>query len=235
MDCSNEALRIDMGVVVVGAGDTTNSVSGYCNQCLNLESKIKTIECTCSGLRQEIEQERNGFKLLEGKFEALQVEKLVVEDELEVLKRRSQELEEKMSRIESNEENEEEDKVLQLMIENSVLECEKRKAERDVEYWKSKCNELKLIVEELDKKLVSEAGDRISMPDTEELHQVKGLQEVYKIAKADEMQNKACLDANPLFSDGVIGSLQSEDSGTSLAKKPKLASQACGRKQSFTI
>ncbi|MCD7453878.1 hypothetical protein HAX54_022556 [Datura stramonium] len=246
MDCSNEPLRIDMEVVV-GAGDTANSVSGlqresgYCCQCLNLESKIKTIEYTCSSLRQEIEQERNGFKLLEGKFEALRVEKLAVEDELEVLKRRNQKLEEQMCRIENNEENEEEDKVSKLMIENSVLECKKRKAENDVEYWKLKCNKLQLTVAELDKKLVSEAGDRIStkvlcvLQDTEELHQVKGLQdecnnlaqkmnlqEVYKIAKDDEMHNKAGLDANPFFADGEIGSLQSQGSGKSLAKTPSV-------------
>ncbi|KAK4362976.1 hypothetical protein RND71_018217 [Anisodus tanguticus] len=165
MDCSTESLKIDMGVVV-GVGDTTNNVSGICNQCLNLESKIKTIENTCSTLQQEIGRERNEFTLLEGKFEALRVEKLAVENELEVLKRRNQELEERMRQIDnnngSNEENEEEDKVLQLMIENSVLECEKRKAECDVEYWKSKCNELQLTVAELDKKMVSKAGDRIS-------------------------------------------------------------------------
>lgn len=252
MDCSNESLRIDMEVVV-GAGDTTNSVSGlqresgYCSQCLNLESKIKTIECTCSSLRQAIEQERNGFKLLEGKFEALRVKKLVVEDELEVLKRRNQELEEQMRQIENNEENEEEGKASQLMNENSVLECEKRKAESAVEYWKSKCNELQLTVAELDKKLVSEAGDRIStkvlcgLQDTEELHQVKGLQdecnnlaqkmnlqEVHKIAKDDEMHNKAGLDANPFSADGEIGSLQSQGSGKSLAKTPSVHANIVG-------
>ncbi|KAJ8554340.1 hypothetical protein K7X08_025018 [Anisodus acutangulus] len=240
MDCSNESLKIDMGVVV-GAGDTTNNVSGICNQCLNLESKIKTIEITCSTLQQEIDRERNEFTLLEGKFEALRVEKLAVENELEVLKRRNQELEERMRQIEnnngSNEENEEEDKVLQLMIENSVLECEKRKAECDVEYWKSKCNELQLTVAELDKKMVSKAGDRIStegLRETEEIHQEKGLQdkcnnlaqktdlqEVCKIAKVDEMQNKAGLD-------GEIASLQSQDSEKSLVKTPSVQAKLVG-------
>ncbi|XP_059304672.1 uncharacterized protein LOC132056470 [Lycium ferocissimum] len=224
MDCTNESLIVDMGLVV-GRGDTTNSVSGlkresgYCNQCLNLEAKIKTIEYTCSSLRQEIDQERKGFKLLEGKFEALRVEKLAVEDELEVLKRRNQELEERIRKIEnnneSNEENEEEDKVLQLMIENSFLECEKRKAESDVEYWKSKCNELQLTVAELDKKLAQKTD----------------LEEVYKIIKVDEMQNKAGLDANPFFSDGEIGSLQSQDSGKYLAKTPSVQAKLVGGNQ----
>ncbi|KAK6794587.1 hypothetical protein RDI58_008040 [Solanum bulbocastanum] len=89
MDCIDESLRVDVGVIVGGSGDTTNcmsrlkSESGYnCNQCLNLEENIKTIECNCLELRQGIEQKRNEFKLLEGK--------------IEVLKRRNQELEEQI-------------------------------------------------------------------------------------------------------------------------------------------
>ncbi|XP_049394028.1 LOW QUALITY PROTEIN: uncharacterized protein LOC125858314 [Solanum stenotomum] len=218
MDCSNESLRVDMGVIVGGSGDTTNCMSGLksesgynCNQCLNLEEKIKTIECNCSDLRQGIEQERNEFKLLEGKIEAL--------------KRRNQELEEQIRRIESNGSNEEEERVLQLMIENSVLECEKKKAESDVEYWKSKCNELQLTVAELGKKLDAKEGDTTST----RLHQVKGLQDEcdnltqkIHLQVVDEMQNKDGLDANPFSSHGEIGSLLSQDSGKSLAKTPIL-------------
>ncbi|KAJ8536853.1 hypothetical protein K7X08_035254 [Anisodus acutangulus] len=84
MDCSNESLR---------------------------ESKINTIENTCSSLQQEIDRERNEFKLLKDKFDVLLVKKRVVEDELEVLKRKNQELEEQVHRTENNggnEENEEE-------------------------------------------------------------------------------------------------------------------------------
>ncbi|KAJ8536852.1 hypothetical protein K7X08_035253 [Anisodus acutangulus] len=131
------------------------------------------------------------------------------------------------------------DKFLQLMIENSVLECEKR-LKVDVEYWKSKCNELQLTVAELDKKLVEKSRNRVStkvlcgLHDTEEIHQVKGLRdecynlaqetdlhEVYKTAKVDEMQNKAGLD-------GKIGSLQSQDSDKSLAKTPSVQANLVG-------
>lgn len=198
MDCSNESLRVDMGVTV-GAGDTADSVSGlkresgYCSQCLNLEAQFKEMENTCSTLQKEIDQERNGFKLLEVKYETLRVEKVAVEDELEVLKRRNQELEKRMHQFENNvinEENEEEDKVLQLMIENNILECEKRVAESNVESWKLKCKELELVMLELNKKFVSH-----------------------------EIHNKVGLDANPFFSDGEIISLQSQDSGTILLFK----------------
>ncbi|OIT23878.1 PREDICTED: uncharacterized protein LOC109216482 isoform X1 [Nicotiana attenuata] len=206
MDSSNESLRVDMGVTV-GAGDTTDSVSrlkresGYCSQCLNLEAKIKEIENSCATLQKEIYQERNGFKLLEVKYETLRVEKVAVEDELEVLKRRNQELEERMRQFENNgcnEENEEEDKVLQLMIENNVLECEKRVAESNVESWKLKCKELELAVLELNKRLVSKAGD-------------------YKD-----------LNAKSFFSGGEIQSLQSQDSGKSLTKNPCVQAECVG-------
>ncbi|KAK4350932.1 hypothetical protein RND71_030245 [Anisodus tanguticus] len=66
------------------------------------ESKINTIENTCSSLQQEIDRERNEFKLLKDKFDVLLVEKRVVEDELEVLKRKNQELEEQVHRTENN-------------------------------------------------------------------------------------------------------------------------------------
>ncbi|XP_009591428.1 uncharacterized protein [Nicotiana tomentosiformis] len=207
MDCSNESLRVDMGVTV-GAGDTADSVSGlkresgYCSQCLNLEAQFKEMENTCSTLQKEIDQERNGFKLLEVKYETLRVEKVAVEDELEVLKRRNQELEKRMHQFENNvinEENEEEDKVLQLMIENNILECEKRVAESNVESWKLKCKELELVMLELNKKFVSH-----------------------------EIHNKVGLDANPFFSDGEIISLQFQDSGKSLTKTPCLQAELVG-------
>ncbi|KAM3381875.1 hypothetical protein P3S68_007448 [Capsicum galapagoense] len=208
-----------MGVVeVVGCGDTTSSMSNilnrelsYCNSC---------------------EQENNGYMLVEGKFEALCVEKVAIENELEVLKRRNRELEEQLRGIEtkgSNEENEDEGEIVRLMIENSVLECEKKTAERDVEHWKSKCNKLEFIVAELEKKLVSKAGDGTStkvlcgLQDTEALHQVKGLQEVCKITKSDEMQN----------TDGEIGSLQSQGSGKSLAKTPSVQAKLVGRNKAL--
>lgn len=192
----------------------------YCSLCLSLEDKIKTIECTCSGLRQGIEQKRNEFKLLEDKFE--------------VLKRRNLELEEKIRRIENKEENKEEDRVLQFMIENSVLECEKRKAESDGEYWKKKCNELQLTVAELENKLVSEAGDRISAKvqglqgECNNLAQKMYPQEVYTITKVDEIQSKASLDANPFLADGETRSLQSQGSGKSFAKTPSVQAKLVG-------
>ncbi|TMW94730.1 hypothetical protein EJD97_009881 [Solanum chilense] len=189
MDCSNESLRVDMGVIGV-SGNTKN-----CDNCVNLEEKMMAIECNCSDLRQGIEQERNE---LEGKFE--------------VLKRRNHELEEQIRRIESNGSNEEEDRVLQLMIENSVLECEKKKAESDAEYWKSKCNELQLTVAELGKKLDAKAGDTAPTRVHGLQDECDDLTQKIHLQVVDEMQNK----------DGEIGSLLSQDSGKSLAKTPVL-------------
>ncbi|KAK4384881.1 hypothetical protein Sango_2612100 [Sesamum angolense] len=84
---------------------------------------------------------------LESKVGLMELKKLELEDEVRVLKERNQ--------LEKSNGNgqEEEDKVTQLMIENNVLECEKRRAESEVEVWKVKCKELEVHVVELEKRL----------------------------------------------------------------------------------
>ncbi|KAL7003552.1 hypothetical protein U1Q18_004704 [Sarracenia purpurea var. burkii] len=132
------------------------------------ERRSKEHEERCTMLKLEIEKRKSEYQLLEGKFSALEVEKIGIEDEIKVLKRRNVELEKRIARFEKEnnviceergmgnvvdltEENDEEDKVIQLMIENKVLECEKKAAESEVEVWKLKCGELELRVLELEK------------------------------------------------------------------------------------
>ena len=55
---------------------------------------------------------------------------------------------------------EEEDKMVQLMIENKVLEYEKKSAAREVEVWKEKYKELELYALKLNGGVVLKGGKR---------------------------------------------------------------------------
>uniref|UniRef100_A0A5B7C0S6 Uncharacterized protein n=1 Tax=Davidia involucrata TaxID=16924 RepID=A0A5B7C0S6_DAVIN len=148
-------------------------------------------------------QKMSECELLEGKFRAFEVEKIALEDELRVLKKRNDELEEQITRVEN--ENKvahegvtgmgrivdlvEEEKVLQLMIENKVLDCEKKRAESEVEVWKMKCRELESRVLELQKgSLVSREGE-CSLP--EKMNVGLGLPEMVarEISEASELKD----------------------------------------------
>lgn len=113
-------------------------------KCLDLEERSKQAEERCLVLENEVTKLKSEFMVLNGRFEALGTEKLAVEDELRVLKKRNEDLQERVvsqsgtadKLIDLNDGGEEEDRVLQLMIENKVLECEKKKAESEVVTWK---------------------------------------------------------------------------------------------------
>lgn len=121
-------------------------------------------------LELEIEKKKNDYELLQTKFRALEAEKFAIEDELRALKRRN-ELKDLSSHTEGGnkddcgdgqrmkgiidltEVEDEEEKLVQLMIENSVLDLEKRRAEREVEVWKKKYEELETWALQLQKSL----------------------------------------------------------------------------------
>ncbi|KAL0304381.1 UNVERIFIED_CONTAM: hypothetical protein Sradi_6306200 [Sesamum radiatum] len=118
-----------------------------CIRCLELQDKLTKANDKCGLLEIGMGEKNAVIEWLESKVGLMELKKLELEDEVRVLKERNQELEK------SNGNGEEEDKVTQLMIENNVLECEKRKAESEVEVWKVKCKELEVHVVELEKRL----------------------------------------------------------------------------------
>ncbi|RXI09623.1 hypothetical protein DVH24_025094 [Malus domestica] len=107
------------------------------------------------------------YEALEAKFRALEREKIAVEEEIKALKRESGGDEKKKICGGENgegigdlsEENGEEDEVFQLLVEIMVLECEKKKAESDVEAWKQKFKDLELMMLKLDKNSVLKGGE----------------------------------------------------------------------------
>ena len=137
-------------------------------RCGELEERSKKAEARCVELELDIQKKKSEYEVLEDKFRALEVDKLAIEEELKVLKRKNDETKEHVDGVEGEtkdssrrerdvekivdltEENEEEDKVVQLLIENKVLECEKKKAESEVKVWKQRFKELESQVLRLD-------------------------------------------------------------------------------------
>nr|GMC68425.1 Chromosome partition protein like [Ipomoea batatas] len=167
----------------------------YCRQCLHLEDTRKEACNRCADLELEIEGKKNEVELLQHKLVALEGEKIAVENELQLLKRNSKEIEAQETHTKNvtnsvmgeglkpmggvvdltEEEIEGEDEVFRLMTENKVLECEKRKAESDIEVWKGKCKEMQLLITELEKKLVSKDGNT-AVHNKEEMNEHRFLQ-----------------------------------------------------------
>ncbi|KAL0400630.1 UNVERIFIED_CONTAM: hypothetical protein Slati_4092900 [Sesamum latifolium] len=104
-----------------------------CIRCLELQDKLTKANDKCGLLEIGMGEKNAVIEWLESKVGLMELKKLELEDEVRVLKERNQELEKSNGNGE-----EEEEKVTQLMIENNVLECEKRKAESEVEVWKVK-------------------------------------------------------------------------------------------------
>ncbi|CAN6564818.1 unnamed protein product [Malus baccata var. baccata] len=119
-----------------------------------LENRSKRAEERCVELELEIVKRDCEHAALEAEFRALGREKIAMEEEIKALRRESGGDEKKKNRGgekgegigDLTEENGEEDKVFQLMVEIKVLECEKKKAESEVEAWKQKFKELELLV-----------------------------------------------------------------------------------------
>lgn len=133
--------------------------------CSELEERSKKAEARCVELELDIQRKKSEYDALETKFKALEVDKLAIEDELKVLKRKNDELRKYVGGIEGErkissgrerhmdrivdltEENGEEDKIVELLIENKVLQCEKKSTESEVEVWKEKFKELSQVLE----------------------------------------------------------------------------------------
>lgn len=138
------------------------------NNCWGWEKKCKQAEERYGVLMSMFEKKVSEFESLEGKHSALQLEKLVIDDEVQCLRKRNEEFEGKISCTLAGKgvegvvdltEDVADDKVMELMIENKVLDCEKKKAESEVEVWKAKCKELESRVLELEQRLTSGGGE----------------------------------------------------------------------------
>ncbi|RDX65098.1 hypothetical protein CR513_56273, partial [Mucuna pruriens] len=116
----------------------SNSMSESCCNCNELEERSKKAEMSCAELEFKLQKKNEQCEALEAKLKAL-------EDELEILRVTSEGLKEKRevgnvkeSEVETIIDLTDDNKVVQLMIENSVLKCEKKRAESEVEVWKDK-------------------------------------------------------------------------------------------------
>ncbi|CAK7324103.1 unnamed protein product [Dovyalis caffra] len=110
-------------------------------------------------LELEIEKRKSEYQELEAKFKELGEAKNGLENEVKGLRAKNGKVKEANGVVHLTVQ-EEEDQVMQLMIENKVLECEKKTAEREVEVWKQKYKELELYVSKLDDCVVSKGGER---------------------------------------------------------------------------
>ncbi|KAG6656026.1 hypothetical protein I3843_05G231500 [Carya illinoinensis] len=121
-------------------------------RCGELEERSKKAEGRCVELELDILKKKSENEVLEAKLRALEIDRLAIEDQLQVLKRENGELKKFVSGFEGESkfssrrerivdltaENEDEDNLFQALIENKVLEYEKRRAESEVEVWKEK-------------------------------------------------------------------------------------------------
>lgn len=130
--------------------------------------KVELDEETSDNVDRELERYRSKWKELEGrgekllveiqmgvvdiesvahKFISIPMERIGIENEVKVLEQSNSELEKKITDLGKQKgakcvadlAEDEEDRVSQLMIENSVLECEKRTAENVADDLKVKC------------------------------------------------------------------------------------------------
>ncbi|THG09781.1 uncharacterized protein LOC114305201 [Camellia sinensis] len=185
MQLDEKSVKVDLGMelkevkgqeIVNGEVGLERGSEGCRNKCKELEERSSMAEERCVLLELLIEKKKSEFELLEGKLGALEVERVGIEDEVKLLKRRNVELEKQITQIENEnkadigkgtgkvvdltEEKDEEDKVIQLMIENKVLECEKKRAESEVEVWKLKYKKLEWRVSALEKGILDFKGGR---------------------------------------------------------------------------
>ncbi|XP_028107674.1 uncharacterized protein LOC114306602 isoform X2 [Camellia sinensis] len=183
MQLDEKSVKVDLGMelkevkgqeIVNGEVGLERGSEGCRNKCKELEERSSMAEERCVLLELLIEKKKSEFELLEGKLGALEVERAGIEDEVKLLKRRNVELEKQITQIENEnkadigkgtgkvvdltEEKDEEDKVIQLMIENKVLECEKKRAESEVEVWKLKYKKLEWRVSALEKDILDFKG-----------------------------------------------------------------------------
>ncbi|XP_073306084.1 uncharacterized protein [Primulina huaijiensis] len=142
-----------------------------CRRCLAMENEITKVNHKYQLLELEIEEKKNVIERLKGKLGFMELKKFKFEDEIRVLRQSNEDLETRIrkgERVTAKENgvvdltavDDEEDKITKLIIENGVLECEKKKAECEIYDWKVKYKELEIQVVELQKRLLAEMSKK---------------------------------------------------------------------------
>lgn len=149
----------------------------------------------CANLELDMKQKDSEFKLLENKYKEVVVENLAIKEEVGVLRKKYDELEKSIlenGNVDIGKEDVE-GKVLKLMVENKVLECEKRKAKSEVEVWKAKFVALELRVRELegrdkDCNLVGKVKKEMGISEigNKEVSEVSGLRDGSSVLKCSK-------------------------------------------------
>lgn len=119
--------------------DLAKELENYRKKCLELEEKSKKDEMRCLVLEIEVEELKKKNKELEGEITRIQKVVSTGEKGKEMI-------------VDLTDEENEGDKFVQLLIENKVLECEKTSAEMEIRSWKEKVKELVSRVCELELK-----------------------------------------------------------------------------------
>ncbi|KAJ0542113.1 hypothetical protein HanPSC8_Chr09g0370301 [Helianthus annuus] len=112
-----------------------------------------------------LEDFRKRFVEIEEKSKKDEVRRVMLETEVENLKKRNEELEGKIAAVQKvvvdpNYVERESDRLIEVMIENKVLECEKRKAETEVCFWKEKVKELEAKMKDMKDKVKEDVDVR---------------------------------------------------------------------------
>lgn len=117
-----------------------------------LEKELLECKKKCADLELGMKQKNSEFERLEHQYKDVVSENLAIKKEVGVSKKKYDELEKSVLENGNADIGKEdvEGRVLKLMVENKVLECEKRKAESEVDVWKAKFVALELRVMELE-------------------------------------------------------------------------------------
>ncbi|KAM0014302.1 hypothetical protein Hdeb2414_s0036g00730421 [Helianthus debilis subsp. tardiflorus] len=108
-----------------------------------------------------LEDFRKRFVEIEEKSKKDEVRRVMLETEVENLKKKNEELEGKIAAVQNpNYVEKESDRLIEVMIENKVLECEKRKAETEVCFWKEKVKELEAKMKDMNDKVEKDVDVR---------------------------------------------------------------------------
>lgn len=261
MQLAEKSVKVDLGMelkevegqeIVNGEVGLERGSEGCRNKCKELEERSRMAEERCVLLELLIEKKKSEFELLEGKLGALEVERVGIEDEVKLLKRRNVELEKQITKIENEnkadigkgtgkvvdltEEKDEEDKVIQLMIENKVLECEKKRAESEVEVWKLKYKKLEWRVSALEKDILDFKGGRSPlagmMKSRSEMHKKQTSKEGELKDGLDVANSSEHLDAETTIVDNNE-TIKAATGTPSIDMPSKLTTQIEGSKTSF--
>ncbi|OMO56401.1 hypothetical protein COLO4_35658 [Corchorus olitorius] len=192
---------------------------GSCKYSTELEEMRKKAEARCVELELEVQRRKSEYAELESKCRTLEAAKLALENEIRVLKSQTQNnpFSDLISHsanvnavdnggrgvaegvVNSPVEDDEEDKVFQLMAEIETLKAEKSKAETEAEEWKKKFKELESLMLQLQKGTgnVQSAGTPLS--ETPYKHSTSGegdyirVQNNQRVRRHLAFQEKRCL------------------------------------------